>query len=169
MNPIDDVSLFELLRTELRQLAVRAMAGQAPGHTLQATALIGEAYLRLGGSREAGFVDEQHFLRCAATAMRHALVDHARRKAADKRAGVIVDYPLDAVACSFEDGDMDLEALHAALEELELRSPEMARAVDLIYFAQVSKAEAASLLGLPERTFRRKWELTRAWLRTRLS
>lgn len=145
------------------------MAGQPPGHTLQATALVDEAFLRMGSGPDSGYADEQHFLRTAARAMRHVLVDHARRKNAEKRAGVVADHPLDAVVVEMEGDDFDLEALDQALLELEARNPEMARAVDLVFFGQLEKATVAEVLGLPERTFRRHWTLTLAWLRERLS
>jgi len=156
--------LFRELYTELHRRAQELMRGQADGHTLQATALVGELYLRIFGRGERAWTDRQHFLLSASRVMRHVLVDHARRKHRRKREGVRVDSELDQMLVEFEDRALDLEALDKALERLEELDPGMAKAVDLRFFAGISAAEAARALDLPRRTFDRRWQMTRAWL-----
>jgi RNA polymerase sigma factor (TIGR02999 family) len=157
-------ALFQLVHTELRRRAEALMRRQPRGHTLQATALVGEAYLRLFSGAPVHWNDHKHFLLAASRAMRHTLVDHARAKARLKRAGDRIDSPLDDLVVEYEDRALDIEALQRALARLETMDPDMARAVELRFFCGSSVEETARILGMAERTFERRWQMTRAWL-----
>jgi RNA polymerase sigma factor (TIGR02999 family) len=159
--------LVALLYEELRGLARRQMRDQQSGHTLQTTALVNEAYVRLvksalphGGSRG-------QFLALAATAMRSVLVDHARARAATKRGGgqrpASLD-ELDGIVAQYEERALDLPALDAALGELALMDPELARIVELRFFVGLSNDEIAHELGVSKRTIERGWRTAQAWL-----
>lgn len=157
-------ALFERVYTELHRRACDVMRRQPRGHTLQPTALVGEVYLRLFRGKPAAWADSSHFLLTASRAMRQLLVDHARRKSAAKREGRRVELPDEPLLAEYEDRSIDIEALQAALDRLARVDPAMARAVDLRFFGGVSVSETARLLEIPERTFQRRWELTRKWL-----
>jgi RNA polymerase sigma factor (TIGR02999 family) len=155
--------LLPLVYDELRQLAARKLAQEKPGHTLEATALVHEAYLRLvGGDAPAAYRDRSHFFAAAATAMRHILIDSARRKQAQKRGGDLQREPLDAVAAPAP--DEELLALDEALHRLAERDPEKARLVELRYFAGLTGEQAAAVLGISPTTADRHWAYARAWL-----
>jgi len=156
--------LLPLVYDELRNLAAARMANEAPGHTLDATALVHEAYLRLTG--EASFQSKSHFMRAAAESMRRILVDHARAKHADKRGGEFVRVPLSDIPAGSP--DVDLLALDEALTELEQHDPVAAELVKLRYFSGFSHTNAAELLGLTRRQADGLWALARAWLFRRL-
>jgi RNA polymerase sigma factor (TIGR02999 family) len=156
--------LLPLVYDELRKLAARKLAQEKPGQTLQATALVHEAYLRLVDGEQAPCWNSRgHFFAAAAEAMRRILVEQARRKQADKHGGgrLRVDVPEDLAA---EPRSDDLVALDEALSRLERHDPDAARLVKLRYFAGLSHQEAAEALGISRGAADRLWALTRAWL-----
>jgi len=158
-------SWFDELYAELHRRARFHMSRQPAGHSLQPTALVNEVFVKMtqGGLVDAGSREE--FLLVASTAMRHVLVDHARRKQALKRdAGKRAETPLDRIAIECEDHAIDLEALDLALTNLASIDEPMTRAVELRFFAGLSVPETAAILGIPQRTLERKWLTTRAWL-----
>jgi RNA polymerase sigma factor (TIGR02999 family) len=156
--------LIALLYSELHQLAERMMANQPVGQTLQATALVSEAYLRLAKTRGRTWANRAHLMSAAGQAMRCVLIDYARRRL--QRRGTPSDTPsaLDRILVTYEDRVIDLLALDEAMKKLAEFAPEMAKAVDLRFFAGLSMEEVADVLELPKRTLERKWEATRAWL-----
>ena len=160
--------LFTALYGELKRMATSAMYGQGPEHTLQPTALVNEAYLRVMRAANPSFADSQHFFRTAAVAMRHLLVDHARKKKTDKRDGPTFSVGLDTVVELFEERSQSLEDLDEALTAFAHVDPTMAQAIELRFFAGMPEAEVAKNLGLKLRTFQRRWLATRAYLRARL-
>jgi len=160
--------LLPLVRTELHRLAQGAMRGQRPDHTLQPTALVHEAWLRLAGSDQ-DIRGREHFFALAATAMRSVLVDHARRRKADKRLGGARREPLDGLLIACEERTFDLLALDEALNELAKAEPELARLVELRFFAGLEHAEIGSLVGRSLRSVERDWSAARAWLRHRIA
>ncbi len=149
---------------ELHEAAARLMQGQPAGHTLQPTALVHEAYLRLAGGPESSWVDHSYFFALAARAMRHVLIDHARGRNRDKRPPRERKVELDGVLVAYEDRAIDIVALDEALSLLEQRNPTMARAVELRFFGGLDVTECAKQLGLSKRTFERNWSTTRTWL-----
>jgi RNA polymerase sigma factor (TIGR02999 family) len=157
--------LLPLLYEELRRLAAQHLAHEKPGQTLQATALVHEAFLRLVDvSRVQNWNSRRHFFAAAAEAMRRILVDNARRKRRPKHGGDRNRIELDA-ACSFDEGRADeLLALQEALEKLEQESPEKAELVKLRYFGGLSHQEAAETLGISRATADRHWAYARAFL-----
>ena len=155
--------LLPLVYEELRKLAAQRLASEKPGQTLQATALVHEAYVRLvGGEQPHGWNGRGHFFAAAAEAMRRILVDQARRKQADKHGGgrLRVDLPED-LAASDANSD-DLVALDEALSRLESHDPDAARLVKLRYFAGLSHQDAAEALGISRGAADRLWALGRA-------
>jgi RNA polymerase sigma factor (TIGR02999 family) len=162
--------LLPLVYDELRRLASRKLAQEQPGQTLQATALVHEAYVRLVNAQEAQpWNGRGHFFAAAAEAMRRILVDQARRKMADKHGGgrPRVELPDDLAAP--EARSDDLVALDEALTRLESHDPDAARLVKLRYFAGLSHQEAAEALGISRGAADRLWALGRAWLFRQLS
>lgn len=160
--------LFEHLHSELHRVARGHMAGQAPDHSLHATALLHEAFLRLSNSK-AGWQNRGHFLGVASRTMRHVLVDHARAKQASKRQGNREHSPLDQLVDTYESRSGNLPALDDALERLKDENPEMARAVDLHFFGGIPLREIPALLEIAPRTFERHWALAKRWLHKELS
>jgi RNA polymerase sigma factor (TIGR02999 family) len=161
--------LLPLVYDELRKLAAQRLAQEKPGQTLQATALVHEAYLRLVGPDPARTWDGRgHFFAAAAEAMRRILVDNARRKQARKRGGDQrrADLNLDALVAPGP--EIDLLALDAALDRLAERDPQKARLVELRYFAGLTGDQAAAVLGISSSSVDRQWTYTRAWLRREL-
>jgi RNA polymerase sigma factor (TIGR02999 family) len=152
--------LIPLVYGELRKLAAAKMAQEKPGHTLDATGLVHEAYLRLIGADS--FESRSHFMRAAAEAMRRILVDHARTKRADKRGGDLVRVQMQDVAA--DSAAIDLVALDEALTDLERNDPVAAELVKLRYFSRFTHSEAAALLRLSRRQADGVWALARAWL-----
>jgi RNA polymerase sigma factor (TIGR02999 family) len=155
---------------ELRRCAARAMRRESAEHTLQATALVHEAYLRLVDQRRVQWQNRAHFFGIAAQVMRRILVDHARARHAAKRGGGATQLTLgdgDAAAPA-ADGALDLLALHDALERLAGLDPEQARLVELRYFGGLSIEETAEALDVSPATVKREWALARAWLRREL-
>jgi RNA polymerase sigma factor (TIGR02999 family) len=156
--------LLPLVYDELRKLAARKMAHEAPGQTLEPTALVHEAYLRLvGEGPPRSFRDRSHFFAAAATAMRRILIDSARRKRAQKRGGGRQRQPLEAVPAPAP--DEELLALNEALDRLAAKDPLKARLVELRYFAGLTGDQAAEVLGISPTTADRHWAYARAWLR----
>jgi RNA polymerase sigma factor (TIGR02999 family) len=161
--------LLPLVYNELRRLAAQKLAQEKPGQTLEATALVHEAYLRLVDAEKAQHWNSRgHFFAAAAEAMRRILVDNARRKRSGKHGGGRdrVELPADAIAAP--DGDLDLVALDEALTRLAAADPLKARLVELRYFAGLTGEQAAAALGLSPSAVDRLWVFTRAWLRREL-
>ncbi|HTK74991.1 MAG TPA: ECF-type sigma factor [Gemmataceae bacterium] len=162
--------LLPLVYDELRKLAAARMAAEAPGNTLQPTALVHEAYLRLVGQVDANRWDGRgHFFAAAAEAMRRILVDAARRKQREKHGGDRDRVDLDAAAPAAPDPRYDLIALDAALTRLAAEDPQAARLVELRHFAGLSVVDMAEVLGVSPRTADRIWAFARAWLHRELS
>ncbi len=161
-------ALLPVLYDELRALARRQMGGERAGHTLQTTALVHEAYLRLCGSMQASWEDKSHFLRVAARAMRRILVDHARRKRADKKGGDWGRIPLDSVTDLMEEASRDLVFVDEALERLAKFDARMAQMVELRFFAGLTVDEAARVLGVSRGTVKNDWLLAKAWLKEQM-
>jgi RNA polymerase sigma factor (TIGR02999 family) len=167
--------LLPLVYSELRRQAERAMRAQPAGHTLQATALVHEAYLRLVDRPDPGWESRGHFFGVAARAMRSVLVDHARARKAAKRglgaAAVTLSAAEAAGAGTDRAGDseqVDVEALDRALTKLATLDERQARVVELRYFGGLSIAEAAEVLGISHATVEREWKTARLWLRREL-
>jgi RNA polymerase sigma factor (TIGR02999 family) len=157
--------LLPLVYEELRRLAGHKMAGEAPGHTLQATALVHEAWLRLAGSEsQQGWQNRAHFFGSAAEAMRRILVDHARRKQSLKRGGRAEREELHESVLVLTAPPDELLAVHEALDKLALEDATAAELVKLRYFVGMTMEEAASALGMPKRTAENLWTYARVWL-----
>ena len=159
---IDD--LFRAVYGELRGLAGGYMAGQRADHTLQPTALVNEAYLKLLGGAGGSWEDRSHFLHTAARAMRQILVDHARTRGARKRGGDAVRVTLRETTHGTLDPGVEVLAVHEAMRTLESVDPRKATVVELRYFAGLDLEETAQVMGVNERTVRRLWDRARAWL-----
>jgi RNA polymerase sigma factor (TIGR02999 family) len=151
---------------ELRALAGRYLAGERRAHTLQPTALVHEAFVRLAHGAEFPAESRAQFFATAARSMRQVLIDHARARRTAKRDGERVE--LDEALVSFEDRSLDLLALDAALGELEGAEPRLARLIELRFFAGMESDEIARVEGVSERTVRRDILFARGWLRRRL-
>jgi RNA polymerase sigma factor (TIGR02999 family) len=144
-------------------LAATKLAQEKPGQTLQATALVHEAYVRLVGQDSAHvYRDRSHFFAAAATAMRHILIDQARKKQTKKRGGELHRQPLDGVAAV--QADEELLALDEALQKLAAQDPEKARLVELRFFGGLTGDQAAEVMGISTSTADRYWAFARAWL-----
>jgi RNA polymerase sigma factor (TIGR02999 family) len=154
--------LLPLVYDELRKLAAARMAAEKPGHTLDATALVHEAYLRLVGDQH--YDGKAHFFAAAAEAMRRVLVNHARDRGRLKRGGGRKRVDLDRLTNPAAASDHDLLELDDALDRLAVEFPIAAELVKLRFFAGMSLGEAATTLGLPRRTADRHWAFARAWL-----
>ena len=165
--------LLRAVLGELRQQAVRAMRRESPTHTLQPTALVNEAYLRLIDQRRVQWRSRAHFFGVAASLMRRILVDHARRRLAEKRGGdanrISISDVEPADRASEAAQDVDVLALHEALERLAALDPEQERLVELRYFSGLTIEETAEALGISPATVKREWRFARAWLRRELA
>ena len=178
--------LLRIVHEELRRLAASKLAREMPGHTLQTTALVNEAYIRLlggnspkeEGQRENLLAESEstqdssihwdsrsHFFAAAAEAMRRILIDNARRKKRQKRGGNNKQVPMDDVEFQVETSDFDLEVLDKALEKLESHNADHAAVVKLRYFAGMTIEQTAEALGISPATVKRSWAYSRAWLR----
>lgn len=159
--------LFPLVYDELHQLASRMMSGERETHTLQTTALIHEAFLKLAGTRGPGssYQDQQHFMATAAVVMRHILVNHARAHQTQKRGGGAKRLQIDEAVEAFESRSVDLVALDDALKLLEERDAQQHRIVELRFFGGMTNQQCADLLGISERQVYYEWAHARAWLR----
>ena len=156
--------LLPLVYQELRQLAGHRMAGEAAGHTLQPTALVHEAWLRLAGKDQAQWEGRAHFFAAAAEAMRRILIESARRKARLKRGENPERVELDDLLRITPDRDETLLDMDEALGRLEKENPEKARIVKLKFFVGLTNQEVAETLGVTERTVERAWAYAKAWL-----
>jgi RNA polymerase sigma factor (TIGR02999 family) len=161
--------LLPLVYDELRRLAAQKLAQELPGQTLQATALVHEAYLRLvDGNKVQRWDSRGHFFAAAAEAMRRILIDNTRRKQADKRGGGWQRQELVEEELAIDSTGDELLAVDEALAKLARSEPETARLVELRFFAGLTLEEAARALGLAVRTAQRQWAYARAWLRREL-
>jgi len=156
--------LLPLVYEELRKLAAAKMAREAPGQTLQATALVHEAWLRLGGEDQPAWENRAHFLTAAAESMRRILVESARRKLRLKRGGGGARVELHESAIEAPAEDEKILQVHEALEVLSAEDPEKARIVKLRFFVGLSHEEIAALLNVNEKTVRRHWEVAKVRL-----
>lgn len=161
------MKLSATMYAEMRALAGRYLAGRS-GHTLQPTALVNEAYLKLNKRDADTFRSREHFMAVAARTMRHILVDHARSKATRKRAGGAVRTTVSGVAVEGPGSDIDLLALDAALTTLSELNARHAQVVELKFFAGMNTAEIAKVLEVSAATVERDWKKARAWLVVRL-
>lgn len=167
-DPDASGQLWPLVYDELRGLAAAQMARERAGHTLDATALVHEAYLRMTGDAEGGFANRRHFFAAAAQAMRRILVEHARARGCLKRSGDRREYPdLDALPANGP--AEDLLALHDALERLAVHDPLKARLVELKFFTGLTLEQAAECLDISLSTADRAWRYARAWLYTSMA
>jgi RNA polymerase sigma factor (TIGR02999 family) len=156
--------LLTLVYDELRRVAAHKMASEAPGHTLQPTALVHEAWLHLGGDQQPSWQNRAHFFGAAAEAMRRILVDRARAKQALKRGGNLERVELDAVELASPMPDEELLALNEALDRLATVDTRAAEMVKLCFFVGLTQEEAARELGVSLATAERIWGFARAWL-----
>jgi RNA polymerase sigma factor (TIGR02999 family) len=166
-NDAQDGLLGELY-SELRRRAERFMRGQPRDLTLQTTALVHEACLKIFGQERLEGADRAHLLALASTAMRSVLVDQARARGRIKRLPPGERVPIDDLQVAYEDRAVDLLALDDALARLATFDPPMAKAVELHFFGGLALEDTARTLGMPLRTLERRWAATRAWLRTEI-
>lgn len=161
--------LLPLVYDELRKLAHARMAQERPGLTLDATALVHEAYVRLvDGAEKQDWNSRGHFFGAAAEAMRRILVESARKRASHKRGGGLARQPMDDSVIESPQTDEDLIALDEALDQLTTADPEAAQLVKLRYFAGLSMQQAAEAMGMPIRTAGRTWAFARGWLYSKI-
>ncbi len=156
--------MMTMVYDELRGLAARKMAREAPGQTLQATALVHEVWLRLGGDRQPGWQNRAHFFAAAAEAMRRILIDNARRKSAARHGGGVELIHTGGMELAAGMEDDQLLALHEALDRLAAVDAAKAEVVKLRFFIGLTLEEAAKVLGVSEPTAKRHWAFARAWL-----
>lgn len=161
--------LMPLIYEELRKMARRYMRQQNPGHTLQTTALIHEAYLRMVKQKEKHFQNRTHFFGVAAQAMRHILVDYARERHTAKRGGGARPISLEEAALVSPERAVELINFDEALNELEKLSKRQSRVVELRYFGGLSVEETATVLEVSPETVMRDWSIARTWLHRALS
>ncbi len=161
--------LLPMVYDELRTLADRYLRRERSGHTLQATALVHEVYLRLVGQERANWQGRTHFMAVGAEAMRRVLIDHARSRGRQKRGGDRSRVTLTGLELEGRDDAAEAAALSDALERLNELDPQQARIVRLRFFAGLSVDETAALLELPKRTVERNWAHARAWLARELA
>ena len=154
--------------SELHRIASREMRRERPGHNLQATALVNEAYLRLAAGGSLEVQSRSHFFAIASQQMRRILVDHARSAGAQRRGGGAMQVDLDAVAIGVEGRSVDLLLLDESLAELEKIEPRAAKVVELRYFGGYTDKEVVEALGVSLATVRRDWEFARSWLFRRM-
>ena len=157
--------LMPLVYDELHPLAARRMRGERPGHTLQTSALVNEAYLRLAGHDQMQWQNRAHFFAIAAQAMRRVLVDHARRRGGLKRGGGAHKVDLDQALVVSPERAAEVVALDDALARLAEIAPRKSQLVELRFFGGLSIEEAAEVLGVSPGTIMRDWTLAKAWLR----
>jgi RNA polymerase sigma factor (TIGR02999 family) len=157
-------SLIPLIHEDLHRIAARHLRQERPEHTLQATALINEVWLRLVGEQTISWQNRAHFFGVSAEIMRRILVDHARRKQAGKRGGGIATIALDENLDWSDERDLSLVALDDALVELALLDPQQSKVVELRFFAGLTVEETAEVMGLSPTTIKREWRTARAWL-----
>ena len=163
-DPTAAEELLPLVYEELRKLAAAKMANEAPGQTLQATALVHEAWLALVGNAEVRWDGRAHFFAAAAEAMRRILINRARRRQAARRGGGLQRVDIQHLQLADAAKDDEILAVHDALEKLAAHDKTKAELVKLRYFVGLSNAEAASVLGISEPTAKRYWTYARTWL-----
>ncbi|HRI13757.1 MAG TPA: ECF-type sigma factor [Verrucomicrobiota bacterium] len=165
------VQLFELVYTELRRIAAQEMAHEAANHTMQATALVHEAWLRLGADSQPPWQNRAHFFAAAAEAMRRILVDRSRRKLARCRGGGVAHEDVDEleIAAAEPVDDAQLIALNEALDRFAALDPKKAELVKLRYFVGLTVEQSAPILDISEPTAKRWWAYSKAWLYRELS
>jgi len=156
--------LLPLVYDELRRLAAARMAHEAAGHTLQPTALVHEAWLRLVGSNQQAWLNRAHFFGAAAEAMRRILIERARRKARLKRGGGQAPVDISELELAAAMPDDKVLLVDEALERFRAEEPEKARVVMLKFFGGLTDREVAGILGITDRTVRRQWAFAKAWL-----
>lgn len=156
--------LLPLVYDHLRAVAQQRMAFERRDHTLQATALVHEAYLKLLGDREVPWRDRAHFYAAAAEAMQRILIDHARSKGRLKRGGTAKRLSLNVLDLASEDDPSQIIAVHEAVEKLQVENPELASIVRFRFYAGLSLDDTAEAMQIPRRTLDRRWELAKAWL-----
>ena len=161
-------TLMPLLYNELHRLAMHYMRSERQGHTLQATALVNEAYLKLIDQREANWESRSHFIAVAAQVMRNVLIDHARGRQRVKRGGLQQKVPLEDVVLISEEQTDDLIALDTAMKRLEEIDARQSRIVELRYFGGLTVEQTAEVLGISPKTVKRDWAVARAWLHREL-
>jgi RNA polymerase sigma factor (TIGR02999 family) len=164
----DADDLMPMLYEELRRLAAHYLRSESPGHTLQATALVHEAYLQLAESPPTRTIGREHFFAVAATVIRRVLVQHARRRGRLKRGGGRRRLSLDDATCALRQDGVDLLELSDSLDRLRDIDPVKERIVELRFFGGLSVEQVAELLDISPRTVARHWRLARAWLRVEL-
>jgi RNA polymerase sigma factor (TIGR02999 family) len=163
-DPTAADQLLPLVYEELRKLAAAKMAREIPGQTLQPTALVHEAWLRLSQQSDARWKNREHFYAMAAEVMRRILVDRARRRQARKHGGELERVDLDAVELPGRGDDAVVLQVHEALEKLTAEDPEKAEVVKLRFFVGLENAEIAAVMGISEKTVQRHWSFAQAWL-----
>jgi RNA polymerase sigma factor (TIGR02999 family) len=156
--------LLSVVYEELRQIAAVKMASEAPGQTLQATALVHEAWLRLSNDKNRKWNDRTHFFATAAEVMRRILVDNARRKRAERHGGTLEKVAMPEIACAVAGNEDQVLAVHEALEKFAAQDKQKAELVKLRYFVGMTIEEAAEALGISTGTAKRHWAYARAWL-----
>ena len=157
--------MIPLVHQELHQIAQRCMAGERPGHSLQATALVNEAYLRLVDAKAVAWQDRAHFLAVAARVMRRILVDHARARYAQKRGGPATRVTFDEALVITNEPRDDFVALDDALDALAKFDERKSRVIELRFFGGLTVEETASVVEVSPETVIRDWQLAKAWLR----
>ena len=160
--------LLPLIYTQLHQLASRYMRRERPGHTLQTTALVHEAYLQLVGQENAHWESRSQFFGVAVQLMRRILVDHARAHGAAKRGGHLPRLSLDEAVVMAKERGGDLLAIDELLQRLAAIDPRQARIVELRFFTGLSVEETAQVLSISDRTVKREWAMAKAWLQREL-
>ena len=161
-------ALLPLIYDELRHIASSYLRHERPDHTLQTTALVHEAYLRLAGQQDLGWKNRAHFRAIAATTMRRILVEHARARGRNKRGGSAERVVLDDAVALTASGPIELVAVDQALTRLEHLDRQQAQIVELRFFAGLSVEETAEVLSISATTVKRDWAMARAWLRREL-
>ena len=156
--------LLPLVYNELRQLAAAKMARESPGQTLQPTALVHEAWLRLVGANQSKFANRAHFFSAAAEAMRRILIDRARRKLTARHGGGFERVDLEDQDLVAPDADRQLLAVHEVLDNLASQHPAQAEVVKLRYFAGMTNEEIAQVLGVSVATVKNYWTFARSWI-----
>jgi RNA polymerase sigma factor (TIGR02999 family) len=167
-NPRAAREVVPFVYAQLRKAAQKQLAGERPDHSLQATELVHEAYLRLQTSRPIAWDSRAHFYVAAAEAMRRILIEHARRRGRDKRGGHLRRVPLSAAELADTADPEEIVSVDEAIRRLGERDERLARIVRLRFFVGLGTAEIAELLRLSDRTVRRDWNFARAWLRKEL-
>ena len=163
-------ALLKLVYTELHRQAHRYLQKERVGHTLQTTALVHEAYLKLAEQKSVSWESRSHFFAIAATMMRRILIDYAKTKHRVRRGGVHSDLPLEnALTIRVSETDFDVLALDEALNRLAAKEAQLAKVVELRFFSGLDVVETAEVLGVSESTIKRDWQMAKAWLHRELT